>query len=535
MALRDMDTDRIACNEKRHRERYFLSAGGVIVCALLVTAAVYLSAWISDDAFITLRYVDNTLNGHGATFNIGERVQGYTHPLWFVLLTVAASLIHDQILATTLLCLGLTLLLLIFWARTLLAHAENPASALLVFLLACSVLVSSDFWVSFQTGGLENPLAHLLIVFLIAEIYYCKVSRPERLLAYLCLLCLTRPDFVFFSFPFVVAAVSRLRSFRAFALSLLAVSPGIIWLIFAWMYYGSILPNTGGAKLGVYPHVMYAVQQGVVYAIDWCMFDTWAVVAALAAVLFCIRCARSNKTIIIVVAGIFLHCLWVVSIGGDFMRGRFFMPVLMSALVLGSFCVVDRYADISVKVRKHQIGLLAILAASGFVQCVWNNVYQDNAGVGFIVNERKVWPGNSLKAYLRGGISTRQCHGLDLAEELRLFAEMCGPVTVHYCLVGKFGYVAGPMVSIIDTWGLNDRYIANLPGRFQIKKVPRPGHIDKYIPVDYLARRGDILLIPGWRERIRSFDCSLTESTKEFIGSSAYLKGSAIVHLDLVD
>ena len=42
-------------------------------------AAVVMSiAWVSEDSFITLRYVSNLLAGHGAVFNVGEPVQGYT-------------------------------------------------------------------------------------------------------------------------------------------------------------------------------------------------------------------------------------------------------------------------------------------------------------------------------------------------------------------------------------------------------------------------------------------------------------------------
>ncbi len=40
------------------------------------------SAWLSDDAYITFRTVDNFINGYGLRWNIAERVQSYTNPLW---------------------------------------------------------------------------------------------------------------------------------------------------------------------------------------------------------------------------------------------------------------------------------------------------------------------------------------------------------------------------------------------------------------------------------------------------------------------
>ena len=62
------------------------------------------TAWISDDACITLRTVLNTLHGYGPTFNIDERVQAYTHPLWFFLLCISSLLVPNVFYATFVLC-----------------------------------------------------------------------------------------------------------------------------------------------------------------------------------------------------------------------------------------------------------------------------------------------------------------------------------------------------------------------------------------------------------------------------------------------
>ena len=42
-------------------------------------------AWfVTDDAFISFRYVRNLFDGHGLVFNPGEHVEGYTNFLWIV-------------------------------------------------------------------------------------------------------------------------------------------------------------------------------------------------------------------------------------------------------------------------------------------------------------------------------------------------------------------------------------------------------------------------------------------------------------------
>ena len=38
-----------------------------------------------DDAYLSFRYADNLVNGHGLVFNPGERVEGITNLLWTVL------------------------------------------------------------------------------------------------------------------------------------------------------------------------------------------------------------------------------------------------------------------------------------------------------------------------------------------------------------------------------------------------------------------------------------------------------------------
>ena len=58
----------------------------------LLFLAVFLYGWVTDDAFITFRVVRNFLAGDGPVYNLGERVQAYTHPLWFWLLSVGIGL-----------------------------------------------------------------------------------------------------------------------------------------------------------------------------------------------------------------------------------------------------------------------------------------------------------------------------------------------------------------------------------------------------------------------------------------------------------
>ncbi|HAA75677.1 TPA: hypothetical protein DCE37_11200 [Candidatus Latescibacteria bacterium] len=65
---------------------------GLVVAYVAYTTHV---TWLCDDAFITLRTVDNFLQGHGPTWNVVERVQCYTHPLWFLVLSASPASAMD--------------------------------------------------------------------------------------------------------------------------------------------------------------------------------------------------------------------------------------------------------------------------------------------------------------------------------------------------------------------------------------------------------------------------------------------------------
>ena len=78
--------------------------------AMLAAAAMLLgTAWVSDDAFITLRVIDNFINGYGLRYNVIERVQVFTHPLWLLFLTPFYALTREALVTTMLVSVALSL------------------------------------------------------------------------------------------------------------------------------------------------------------------------------------------------------------------------------------------------------------------------------------------------------------------------------------------------------------------------------------------------------------------------------------------
>ena len=208
----------------------------IIAAALLGAAVAFMVwrvAWVTEDCFITFRYVANTLAGHGAVFNTGEFTQGYTHPLWFLLLLLGGSVVPDLIVLSCGLGLLLTIATQFLVTRGLMragGHSLRGGLAAALFALIC---VSSNSWLSFQTGGLENALSHLLLVILIGEIFRHELERPLAISALGSLLVLSRPDFAFSIMPIAVAMLPRLRDPRSRRAIALGALPLAIWVAFA--------------------------------------------------------------------------------------------------------------------------------------------------------------------------------------------------------------------------------------------------------------------------------------------------------------
>ena len=127
---------------------------------LAVGVWIAITGWVSQDAFITFRYVEMLWAGNGLVFNSGERVQGFTHPLW--LLALAASppefLYYWSILLGAI-CSSAALLAAVVALRS----TQAPGRWEIAALVFVGLLLSSRSFREWSTSGLENSLSHALL------------------------------------------------------------------------------------------------------------------------------------------------------------------------------------------------------------------------------------------------------------------------------------------------------------------------------------------------------------------------------------
>lgn len=289
---------------------------GAGLVALIHAAA--LQPWTVDDAYITFRYADHILAGHGPVYNPGEWVEGFTSPLWLGLLALGGLVLPVQLVAKGAGALGAAGAL---WCTARMPRVPDAAGAVAVAWLGTGGMLSA--W---SLAGLETALAAALGLGVVAS--YLR-ERPRAVGVVGALATLTRPELALLVVAFGVGP----RWKQTAGWSLAVVGP---WLVARWWMYGWPLPNTFYAKVGLsWPQV----QRGLEYLIDasGAVGGVGLAMLALPLVWSTLRESGHHAVVARLVGVLVLYVGYVVVVGGDALPAfRFLVPVLgLGALVLG--------------------------------------------------------------------------------------------------------------------------------------------------------------------------------------------------------
>jgi len=456
--------------------------------ALLVLFAVVLvrNAWVSDDAYITFRSVENWLAGYGLTWNAGERVQTFTHPLWMLCLSALRALGVDLYHASLGLSISASLAGLAVLAVGL-AAGTPAAVAALVLLLA------SKAFVDYSASGLEDPLTHLLLGLGLLAAFADRRDAGAllRLSLAASLSALNRMDSLLLFLPLLALASWRLGPLRAVRPVALGLLPFLLWELFALFYYGFPFPNTAYAKLGTGIEAGVLLNHGLGYLWNSLRTDPVTLPAIVGGLV--VAAWRRDARELALASGVLLYLVYVLRVGGDFMSGRFLTAPL--------FCSVALFARASWSWRG--AGLLvagaAVLAALGphpplvsgadfgvarelfgHPGAPGNDAHRDPLGIaderwfyyqstGLLGDERTGWLGGGARVaghpWARTGQQARER----------------APALLVLGNIGLVGYYAGPDVTIVDTRALSDPLLARLP----VSGAWRIGHFTRELPSGY--------------------------------------------------
>lgn len=440
------------------------------LAAALLLAFIFSTAWACDDAYITIRTIDNWRAGHGLRWNIDERVQAYTHPLWLLAEAGAWGITGEPYFSSMALSIACAV------AGALLLTSISPsrvAGAAGLFVLAASTA-----FVDFSTSGLETPLTYLLLAAFLVS-YWQKTALRTRILrtsAFAALLAANRLDLALVAAPAMVDVAWQSRR-DAKRWLLLGLMPIAAWELFSIVYYGSPVPNTAYAKLATGIPQPELTHQGLLYLANSWQVDRltlMTIAAAIAVVLW-----RARRETAVIAAGIVLTLAYIVRVGGDFMSGRFLVPPLVAAVgVLLRYPAGRRLRGV---IASAMFAGAALYMPHAIARALDRGPYPSIdvlIGEHGVADERFVYArATSLVDAIRH--RTAPDHEWERAGRQTRAA---GLRVVAQDSVGFFGYGAGPDVHVVDTLALCDPLLARLPAL-----APwRIGHFYRDIPAGYL-------------------------------------------------
>jgi len=449
----------------------------LILAIFLIVCAVELlrTAWISDDAYMTFRTIRNFTQGFGLTWNIAERVQVYTHPLWMLVLLPLHAATHDAFYSTAVFSILISLLVIVLFST-------RVAGGFRGWLLGVVILILSKAYVDYSTSGLENPLTHLLLILYLWQ--YTRHDLTHRRLGWLALIAglaaTNRIDTLLIFIPSLAAAAYPLRGRKALGRIALGMLPLLVWEAFSLLYYGFPAPNPAYAKLNTgifYPEL---IEQGLLYMANSANWDPLTLTAIAAGLLA--PFLTSDRRSWPLAAGVMLYLLYVIGIGGDFMSGRFLTaPLLVSVVILAQALAgaPPRVAVVATVVAA-VVGLASplppLLATSSF-----------GADRPLVIDRNGIADERAYYFQTAGLIQHVRNHRLPYHRWYLDGMAMsdAGPVIVVRPSSGFFGYAASAQVHIVDEHGLGDPLLARLPADDNADW--RIGHFVRRPPEGYVA------------------------------------------------
>jgi arabinofuranosyltransferase len=425
----------------------------IIPLTLVFLVVLVQTSWIGDDAFITMRVVDNFVHGYGLRWNVLDRVQVFTHPLWLFLLSGAYALTHDAQLTTIGVSVLVTLAVVVLF---FLKVCQNDFG----LLLAWSVLILSKAFIDYSASGLENPATHLFL--LIFVILYLQAERPfsDRRVFLLALMAglatFNRMDTLLFYIPALLAVFWSRRSWRTLGLLLAGFGPFIIWEVFAVIYYGFPLPNPYYAKLGAGVPLGELISQGFLYYLNSLGWNSVTLAVIAISLVLTFRLGRRDERWL--AWGVVLYLLYILRIGGDFMSGRFFTTPLL-------LCTILLVRQVQDSPRLHQwvwLGLVLMLGlllspVKSFGNPAIETVLITNPATG-IADERAGYYRSTSLLFRQRGVKMKDYWDVDghpfERDQLDVRVENG---------IGMAGFFNGPNVHYIDGLGVVDPLTARLP------------------------------------------------------------------------
>jgi len=317
---------------------------GIIPVLLLLGWWQYYPFGLVDDAFIPMVYANNIAQAEGIVFHPGgERVEGFSSPLWVLFLTLGAflkvqlpamALLGSQVMG--LLCVFLTFCIY----RTLFFDSENPQTFHAWFWpLAAGLALTGDVsFVAWSASGMETAAYTFLLLLLAFAV--CTNMSWRFISLNLLSLALMRPEGMAYLLPVIAYGLLSRHSIQSMLKPLLLffLIPFTLFILARYFYFGFPFPNTFYAK-----HNFGGIEllnRGFEYVFYFFRPRPLFLLAFLGLLL---DLSKKNFRSLFIFSLAALQILMVIYEGGDhFTLHRFLVPVIpfLSILAIRGLCLV---------------------------------------------------------------------------------------------------------------------------------------------------------------------------------------------------
>ena len=454
----------------------------LILFVFMITA----TSWLADDAFHGLTMVRNLLNGNGFVYNIGERVNASTCPLFYLIISIFSFVTKEYLLTTIFVCV---LFSTITYSIILFKFCQKQWQA---FFLTIMFLASTSCS-SYLTSGLENSLLFLEeILFVYILLKNEKYSFKNLfLLSFICgCTLITRTDAAVLLFAVTAYCFLFKRDCKISKMILAAIlglQPFLIWSLFSLFYYGFIFPNTYYVKLNTGYSLYNTIYNGCSYTIATFVYDIAVVLFPILMIIILLK-QKDNKLKLLGI-GMLSKIFYIIYIGGDFMVGRHFVDLyVISIFLFIHFFNQNEVINISKKYNITNnvllfIGILCIMSSIIFKPITSKLLYPENTFS--CADERNVYISvtglfeilqnkNSNNELLADALEIDNIEDYYKNGDKGIMLDFAmGMIVFHY---NKDFYLT-------DDVGLGDPLLARLPAK-SVKKY-RTGHMVRDIPEGY--------------------------------------------------
>ncbi len=300
--------------------------------------------WIMDDAYIFFRYIDNMLFLNiGLVYNKGEYVEGYSSPLWTLLLALfRATGVSYWVIFRVL----SVICFLLFWFM-LVQLNRKLSSGITVMNFPLAYLALNYGVLTYFSSGMETTLVQ---VFAVAYALYILNPSSRALQVVLALSPLLRHELII---PFTLCVLWAWFYNKKFPFKMVSMVIGFVgsWVIFRIYYYADLFPNT------FYLKNISDIQQGLIYVHDTLKTYHFYILAVLFVILIIllkkkhINLELSKRFMMVLTAAPI--ALYVIKIGGDWAHYHYLaFPFILIVCALAG--IMENFIE-TFKLNKYRI------------------------------------------------------------------------------------------------------------------------------------------------------------------------------------